>query len=102
MASSCPATDAARTVIAQKESLKSLTIDAADRLQYVSQLVDVKHTGASAIRQPRDANDGTCLAFAWRRSGAALVFVRRALRRFFAASLSLLRRFFVVHEDTSS
>ncbi|MFM0172949.1 hypothetical protein [Paraburkholderia sediminicola] len=58
-----------------KESLESLTIDAEDRLQYVSQLVDVKHTGVSAINQALEANDGTCLAFACRRSGAALVFV---------------------------
>jgi hypothetical protein len=51
-------------VIAQAGTAESLTIDAADRLQYVRQLVDVKHTGMSACNEPRDAIDGTCLAFA--------------------------------------
>jgi len=88
MASSCPATDAARTVIAQKESLKSLTIDAADRLQYVSQLVDVKHNGASAIGERRNATNGTCLAFAWLRIGGE--------------SMAAHAPQFAVHEDTSS
>jgi hypothetical protein len=43
-------------------------------LQYVSQLVDVKHTGAFAIGKRHDAMDGTCLAFGSFRIGIACDF----------------------------
>jgi hypothetical protein len=65
-----------------------LTIDAANRSQYVRQLVNVKHTGMSAIGQRRDAMGGIRLAFIQLRMGSLDGFAHASL--------------FAVHEDLPS